>query len=613
MRRFKLANVLLAADDFLRDDIDLLYRASQPRRVYCLGDTLHFSGEVDFCTYFNAVSSGKWRKYAGLVSIRLHLELSGDPCRINTVGLVDGLSGGPLRQTSESSALFDASPDFKVHEIDIPVNDATVSGFTLSTMGRARVRNAYYYTLVDESQIREVNLALCTTTFKKEDYIIPNIKRIRAGIIDTDEPVARGFHMFVVDNGRTLNAQALSGDGVTVLPNVNAGGAGGFARGMMAAQESETPFTHVVLMDDDVRMSVESLKRLHALLSLSTAEYARAFVNGAMLQIERPALQYEDVSFVPLMGGFNKLKPDLLVNTREGIVHNESIDVEVDNAYGAWWFSCIPMSYIEEMGLPMPFFVRCDDVEFGLRCSPTYMTMNGICIWHARFEGRFNAAVACYQYMRNMLITRTLHVRGGDWMFMMLYWRMFHIYMRTMDYGAAELWLDGLEDYLEGPEALMQTDPFEKMGAALAKAEKFVPLETLDQDIVNRLEVNLDWLEGNYTGHLLHKLIVSLPHDRHWFPDFLLSDKPCIISPSVSENFVPWYKAAMRKQLVAMTPDGKRGAVRTIDRKRWRALNERYRDLMLRYHNEKDAVADRYCALMREMTSERFWKRYLGL
>ena len=613
MRRFKLANVLLQADDFLENDTDLLYRTSPGARVYTMKDALYFSGELDFCTYFNAISVSKWRKYANLVSIRLHIELAGDPCSVKTVGLSQHADGGPVCEVSGNTTLFDASLDYKTHELDIPMGEAVVSGFSVTTAGRARVRNVYYYTLVEESQIRDVKLALCTTTFKKEEFIVPNIRRIRTGIIESNEPISDGFHLFVVDNGRTLDAEGLSGEGVTVLPNVNAGGAGGFARGMIAAQEHETPFTHVVLMDDDVRMSVESLNRVHSLLSLVASEYSRAFVNGAMLQLERPSLQFEDVSYVRSLGGFAKVKPDLHMNHREGIVKNEMIDVEVENAYGAWWFSCIPMSYITEMGLPMPFFVRCDDVEFGLRCNPTYMTMNGICVWHARFEGRFNAAVACYQYVRNMLVTRALHIRAGNFIFMLLYWRLFHIYLRTMDYAAAELWLDGLEDYLKGPGFLMTGDPFAAMGAAIAKAEKFVPVEELDPQVMERLEVNLDWLEGDYSGHTLRKLLVAIPHDRHWFPDFMLSSKPGMISPSVSENFVPWYKTAMRKQLVALSPDGKRGAIRTIDRARRRKLLARYHDLMAQYRNSKEAVEEQYRAHMREMTSARFWKRFLGL
>lgn len=614
MRRFRLATVVFDPEDYLQDSIELLYRSSEPQSLSYSRETgeFSFSGKVDFTTYFNAVSVGKWRAYAHLVSIRLHIELQGDACELVVGGYAMGEGGEAVRRVRESSVAYDPAADYRIHEVDMPMH-ALVSGFSLSTKGRASVRNAYYYTLVEETQVRPIRLAVCTTTFKKEEFIVPNIARLREGIIEAQEPVSEGFHLFVVDNGQSLDAQALSGAGVDVLPNVNAGGAGGFARGMMAVLDAEEDYTHVILMDDDVRMSVESIKRVHALLSLADSSYARAFINGAMLQLEDPSLQFEDVSRVRPTGGLEKLKPDLRVSKLSGILRNESIDVEVEDAYGAWWFCCIPVSYIREMGLPMPFFVRCDDVEYGLRCKPTYMTMNGICIWHARFEGRFNAAVACYQYVRNMLVTMAIHRRGSELAFMLRYWRLFNIYLRTMDYAAAELWLDGLEDYLKGPEFLMSGDPFEAMRRASAKAEKFVPLEELDQEVVARLEVNTNWLQGDYSGRVLQKLLVSLPHDRHWFPRALLSSSPSIISPSVSENFVPWTKTAMRSCLVAMTPDGKRGAIRTLDRARWRRLRARYGELMMRYRNTKQAVAASYAESMREMTSYEFWARYLGL
>ena len=615
MRRYKLANVLFDPEDFLADDIGLLYHANRTHSVSYLPGKgeLRFSGLVDFCTYFNSVSVGKWRKYAHLVTVRLHIELAGDACELVSRGFDIPGEGAPARCVKETSVTYDASDDFRVHEIDMPLGESVVSGFSLRTAGKVQLRNAYYYTLVEEKAVRDVRIALCTTTFKKEDYIVPNIRRIREGIVEAGEAVSEGFHLFVVDNGQTLDAEALSGDGVTVLPNCNAGGAGGFARGMMAALDSEDAFTHVLLMDDDVRMSVESIKRVHALLSLVDSAYSRACINGAMLQLEQPSLLFEDVSHVRASGGYEKLKPDLRVDALDGIVRNESIDVEVENAYGAWWFCCIPLSYVREMGLPMPFFVRCDDLEYGLRCKPVYMTMNGICVWHSRFEGRFNAAVACYQYVRNMLVTLAIHPVSREFAVRLRFWRMFNIYMRTMDYAAAELWLDGMDDYLKGPEALMGGDPYAAMGRALAKAEKFVPVEELDPQIMQELEVNLDWLSGDYSTRLVRKLAITIPHDRHWFPDFMLSSKPGMISPSVSENFVPWRKTAMRKYLVPLTPDGKRGAIRKIDRKRYRELRTRYGEVMSRYRNTRQATIEAWRSQFREMTSRAFWERYMGL
>ena len=87
----------------------------------------------------------------------------------------------------------------------------------------------------------------------------------------------------------------------------------------------------------------------------------------------------------------------LYIDQLSDIAENEAVDVEVPDAYGAWWYSCIPLNEVREKGLPLPLFVRCDDVEYGMRTKPTYMTMNGICVWHEGFEGRFRPSVDCYQ------------------------------------------------------------------------------------------------------------------------------------------------------------------------------------------------------------------------
>lgn len=54
-------------------------------------------------------------------------------------------------------------------------------------------------------------------------------------ILSSDEPIADHFRMQVIDNGRTLNAESLSEKRISVSPNENVGGDGGFARGMVEA------------------------------------------------------------------------------------------------------------------------------------------------------------------------------------------------------------------------------------------------------------------------------------------------------------------------------------------------------------------------------------------
>ncbi len=83
------------------------------------------------------------------------------------------------------------------------------------------------------------------------------------------------------------------------------------------------------------------------------------------------------------------------------------------------------------------------------------MTMNGICVWHESFEGRPRASVDCYQYVRNFLVMAACDGFVNTELFMTRVWRNVMLRRRDLEYGAAELLLQGVEDYLRGPEWLM--------------------------------------------------------------------------------------------------------------------------------------------------------------
>ena len=170
--------------------------------------------------------------------------------------------------------------------------------FEVTTFSMLDVKEIYYYTKVDESKLRDVELAVATTTFQKEDFILPNIELVKREVLGCAEPIAGHFTFHVVDNGRTLDKEALEGSGVFIHPNPNVGGAGGFTRGMIEAMEQEHKATHVLLMDDDVQISPESLKRTYNLLTLVNDEYVDAFLSGAMLSYEKQDEFYEDIGYV---------------------------------------------------------------------------------------------------------------------------------------------------------------------------------------------------------------------------------------------------------------------------------------------------------------------------
>src|SRR5690606_30380585 len=53
--------------------------------------------------------------------------------------------------------------------------------------------------------------------------------------------------------------------------------------------------------------------------------------------------------------------------------------------YGGWWYFCFSEESVQSVGLPFPFFIRGDDVEYGLRLSTKgikTIPLPGVGVWH---------------------------------------------------------------------------------------------------------------------------------------------------------------------------------------------------------------------------------------
>ncbi|MFR7745896.1 MAG: hypothetical protein ACLU06_00460 [Eggerthellaceae bacterium] len=614
MQTHKLSNVVLKIEDHMLQYPEVYYRVDSEHGAvaqYCAStQSLAITGKVDFTTYFNSCSLIKWHKYADIKRVMLHLELSGDVCMLQFMGMSHrDKAPEPLAEGQRLSGGKDKG-SYKVYDLDCPITEKDLLGFTLQARGTAVLHKAYYFVEVADEAVNPVKLALATTTFKKEQYIVPNIDLIKREVLASEDPVANNFHMYVIDNGCTLDAKALSDDGVTVLSNKNVGGAGGFARGMMEALASDVGYTHILLMDDDVKVSAESIKRTYNLLALAQGKYRQAFINGAMLAVEEPNLQFEDVSYVIHSGAYRRIKDDLYIDNMRDVAENESVNVEVPHAYGAWWYSCIPLERVREVGLPLPVFVRCDDVEYGMRTKPTYMTMNGICVWHEGFEGRFRPSVDCYQYIRNFMIMIAMDDCASERMFVTRWERNIHLHMRTMEYDTVELFLDGMEDYLKGPDYLAWVSGEELMKKNGAKNEKLIPVEELDQDVISSMKHSKRAFGGK--SHIAQFLRVwrTLPYDRHLLPEKMLRDKPEAVFYSGLSVLSP--RSMATKTLVAFDLDGKNAAVRHMDRNRYKQLMDRFNHLKKEHAVRGEAVRAAYKAAKPKLTSWEFWNRYLG-
>lgn len=631
MINFKLANVILKVDDHAAKYPQLYYRAAEGCATYDnSAGSLRVSGETNFFTYVNAFSFCKWRTYAGVNEPCLHIELSGAGT-IQLLGVPTSakLSPAPQIPTDETRATRKAEADAAMCvlstqefsgsglSLDLAFGDLKVDilGFSITPDegGALEITKAYYFTQVDEARLNVVRLALSTTTFNNEKYILPNIELVKRGIAEEGGTIAENFHMFVVDNGCTLDAQGLSDSVVTVIPNPNTGGAGGFARGMMAATEEEGAFTHILLMDDDVSIMPESLIRTYNLLVLAQGKYRDAFVSGAMLSLEEPLRMFEDVSVVDRTGVYRKLKPDFYMGEVADMLDNERQNVEVDQAYGAWWYCCMPLKIVRDNGLPMPFFIRCDDIEFGLRNKPVFMTMNSICVWHASFEGRFRPSVDWYQYVRNFAATNALRDCFSELLFIERLRRSLRQNLRDLDYVAAEMMLEGLNDYLKGPEYLQHVDGSALMKSNGARNEKLVPISQLDQGILREAGVTQEVLSNkdmnDYTSYA-KSYARTLPYDKHYLPSFVRPKKTGYVV-KYGDSILDGTSLGC-ETLVYIDPLREKGIIRKLDMDRYKKIKAFAHEVFGRHRKEGRAVRQAWKDAQPYMASREFWEKYFA-
>lgn len=570
---------------------------------------------ADFMTYFGAFSLGKWRMYTGRPDLTPILRFeSSAPLRVSLTGNVSHKTQKRLILTAEEPAgrTDDGWYSYEIaYPTDIPYS---LVAFTLVSGDEpVDVRRVAYGAELPEG--RDVRIEIVTTTFKKEKQVTGNIRSIQQALLH-DPRWQDHFRLTVVDNGRSLEESVTQGDErITLIPNGNVGGAGGFAAGMIHALEGGWA-TNVLMMDDDVTVCPEAFKRTLTLLSHICDEYREGIVAGAMLSNGNFEVQQEDIGSIRPKRNLLPIKPRLFLDRVYDITFNEEILPRDDQPgmYSAWWYSCVPVDLIRDIGLPIPLFYRRDDVEYGTRAQERhhvrFMTMNGICVWHDPFDMRWNPTVEVYLATRNMLIQEAFTPDAMN-SSAALVAHMRETLLdegRRLNYSSMELICDAIQDYLRGPDYYRHPVGERLFKAAGRKAEKLVPLSQLPgmPSTVNIYDVerNANDPEIGYRWKI-HDWIAEYGHrftSKMWGDGFAIipNDGWC----------KPWRVLHKAGTVLAVDPTGTKGAVRHLDARRFNVLVRRFDQLAERLLNDK-TVAASYRKARSSMTTEEFWKGYL--
>ena len=355
---------------------------------------------ISFDTFFNCFSYSRYVKYTKINFLHVTLNLQG-AFRIRLIKHEDG--GVPVilsEQIVENGEL----QGFSIGQELTYLSGLGFLYVELQALSEGAIFSGGYYGTSD-IEAHPVKIALIICSYKNEAYVYHNAAQLgKYLVLPENRGLGDRINLLVIDNGQTLEREKILFDKAKLLYNRNLGGSGGFARGMIEAVRSDEKFSHMLLMDDDVRFDPEVIRKTISLLAFVRDEYRDASIGGIMLEMERPYHQHEmggiwtGRSIINVRSGLDmRLKREVLLNENE---------VAVD--YNAWWYMCMPLTMVSKIGLPMPFFIKGDDMDYGLRASREIILMNGIAVWHEGFGRKYNAALE-YYIKRNELILNALH------------------------------------------------------------------------------------------------------------------------------------------------------------------------------------------------------------
>ncbi len=429
-----------------------------------------------FNTYFNSFSINKWQTYTKISSLQLKLRLKGSFVVRVFSGVLDDKS------TIDSRILIEKVEGDGEKIMNIPIS-TTQNGsifFELEALeDNCEFHGGEWLTTIEESKINAAKVAIVICTYKREEYIERNITTINERLFANDSSSLKNdLYIYIVDNAKTLDIQKFSSPNIQVIPNMNAGGAGGFTRGILAAKADKDKhgLTHVLLMDDDIQIEPESIARTVNFLKLQKPKYADAFIGGSMMRLDKQHVIHETGARWN-HGKFIPVKPNLDVREWQAVLKNEI--PEPINYFG-WWYCAIPLSTCTDDNLPLPIFIRLDDVEYNIRNIRHGISLNGISVWHRPFE-RNHTPELLYYYFRNFLITRVSQVSSPR--ALKVVWMIFVqlvINLLNYDYKQCELILDAIDDFYKGMDWLVSQDPAELHTKISSKATRMREIKELD-------------------------------------------------------------------------------------------------------------------------------------
>ncbi len=443
-------------------DVRKLYLDESPtnaRRAHATSRTtlqIGAESEVSFSTYFNAFPASYWRRWSTLTSVVLRAELTGtgrvDLYRTKATGARIFIGGGA----------FEGSEQVLEFEVDLgPFEDGGWIWFDVTTDTAATLHSAGWYAPVPAPGIADIAVGI--PTFNRPDDCVnalraltsdPLLDSVIGAVIVPDQGTCK-----LRDHSEFAAAVGPLGDRLSVHDQPNLGGSGGYSRVMYEALKN-TDCHQILFMDDDIRIEPDSVLRA---LAMNRFAKVPTLVGGQMLNLQNPSHLHvmgevvDRSNFMWTHAPHTKYDHDfaqkpLSGNDSESRLLHRRIDVD----YNGWWMCMIPRQVADELGQPLPLFIKWDDADYGLRAAehgyPT-VTMPGTAIWHMAWSDKDDAIDwQAYFHLRNRLVVAAMHWDGDVRGLVRSHLKATLKHLLCLEYSTVAIQNRAIDDFLAGPE-----------------------------------------------------------------------------------------------------------------------------------------------------------------
>ncbi|MDQ3463447.1 MAG: glycosyltransferase, partial [Actinomycetota bacterium] len=578
--------------------------------------TIDAGREMSLATYFNAFPASYWRRWTTLTCVVLQVQLAGR-CRIDVYR--SKADGDTIHVTGASNETEGEPTEMLEFELDLtPFEDGGWYWFDITAGDESvTLRRAGWY--ANTAPIDSGALAMGMCTYNRPADCAAALSAL------ADDPIVLDQISLVVvaDQGtdkvrhaaRFAHVEAMMGPRLRLVEQPNLGGSGGFARAMYEVLTASDA-THLIFLDDDIELEPDSVHR-----AFTFARFAKnpMLVGGQMLALQNRSVLHSMGEVVQRDRFFWRNAPNTCYGhdfSRTTLRKAKHLHRRIDVDYNGWWMCLIPRVVAEQIGLPLPLFIKWDDAEYGLRAGaagfPT-ATLPGVAIWHLSWTDKDDVSDwQAYFHVRNRLIAAAMHSnyrRGGT---LLLDHLKFDLkFLLSLQYSTIALRHLALRDFMAGPDLLFQLLPTALPtvreqranyldGKTLGSSSE-LPLPSMSSVKAERL---FNFIKNPLTigGTLISALLHNLrPLNKKFEPE-----RPQL---NIAAQDARWFVLARLDSATVATADGRGVALRRRDpRTFWGMLGESIR-LHRKCHREFPKLRREYRAAVPHLTSIEGWRQ----